>query len=349
MTTSYNELIQVALKNYRQGLQQPKQIRLKNPGDSIKQKAHEIIKSRLSLKEQLVMSQFTIALNQGLAAARNNQFISAEKFFAELHRHLSSKTLSTEGNLICQSFQEAAEAYFDYRQHNFEDAQKHTLKALDIDILLEEDYGYDKSVIHAHRLEMVINLTRIHFRAMNVEQAMELASCTLSYLQGILPVLPFPGEWSPELVALLPSELVKFHLETITREIALILVDKNCQANHELFKIAARYMLSENDRYCHDYSAIHAWFVVKEAFLKKDIVAFLERASQFLIEGYTSNTQLWYAVVVDLVILCDELTFSDRHLVKQEIANDAIEWQDCPEIFRSSIGCVANGLCLHSI
>ncbi|MEH2033209.1 MAG: hypothetical protein V7K67_26875 [Nostoc sp.] len=346
MTTAYNELIQVAFKNYRQGLKQLKQINFKNAGDSITQKAHEIIKSRLSLEEQLVMSQFTLALNQGLAVAREQKFIVADRFFAESQGYLGTKTLSTEASLICQSFQEAAQAYLDYRQDNFEDAQKHILKALDVDILLEENYGYNQLVIHAHRLEMIINLSRIHFRAMNFEYAMDLAGCTLSYITGILPVLPFSGEWSLELVALLPPELAKAHLQTITSEIVLTLVGTNRQVAHHLFKLAARYLLSGNHGNCHYQSGIHAWFLVKEAFIDNNVPKFLELASQFLEAGGSDTPLLWYATVIDLVTMCEEVDFSDLELVKQEIVQDATRWEYLPAKFSSLLG-VLSKITMH--
>lgn len=334
MNNSYNELIQVALKNYRQGLQQPKQIKLKNAGDSLKQKAHDIIKFRLSSEDQLAMSQFTIALNQGLAAARCNQFILADRFFVESQGYLRSKMLSTEARLICQSFQEAAQAYLDYCQNSFEDAQKHILKTLDIDILLEENYGYDKLILHAHRLEMIINLTRIHFRAMNFEHAMDLASCTLGYLTGIVAFLPFSGEWSLELAALLPPELAKAHLQTITCEIVLNLAGKNRQLADHFFKIASHHLLSENDGNCHYQPGIKAWFLVKEAFINKNVSKFLELASQFLEEGGSNTPLLWYATVIDLVTVCEEVYFPDLELVRQEIGQDATTWEYFPaEIF----------------
>lgn len=347
MTNTYNELIQATFKSYRQGLQQLKHINLKNAGNSIKQKAHEIIKSRLSLEEQFVMSQFTIALNQGLAAARENKFIVAEHFLGESQGYIGTKTLSTEASLICQSFQEAAQAYLDYRQHNFEDAQKHILKALDVDILLEQNHGYDQQVIHAHRLEMIINLTKIHFRAMNFEQAIDLAGCTLGYITGIVPVLPFSGEWSPELVELLPPELAKAHLQTITREIALTLAGKDRQVSHQLFKLAVRYLRSRNHSNCHYQSEIKAWFLVKEAFIDNNVPEFLELASQFLAGEGANTPLLWYATVIDLVAMCEEVDFPNIELLKQEIIQDATTWKYLPAKFSSLLGVVSKENYFH--
>ncbi len=338
MTTSYNQLIQLALDNYRQGLKKHKQSKRKNAGEAIKQKAHEIIRARLSLEEQSIVNQFTIALNQGLTAARQSKFVLASKFFVESHGYILSETLSTEGRFICQSFQEAAEAYLDYRNNNFEDAKQHLLKALAIDVILEGDYKYNQLVTHAHRLEMVINLTRIYFRAMDFESAMELASCIIGYLNGALAVLPLQGVWSLKLATLLPPELTKVHLETITRDIALALAGKEPKIAHKLFIVAARYLFLEDNNNAYYHPEINAWFVVKKAFLNKDIVTFLEQASQFLAEGYASQTYLWYTVVVDLVLICDELALPNSQMVKQEIAKDAIQWQDFPETFFGLIG-----------
>lgn len=327
MDISYAELIQTALEHYQQGSRKTQQPKLLDPGNKIKRRAELIFQSRLSFTDMLVMNGFTSAINQGLAAARHGQFLIAEQFFAQARAPLLAGTLSTEGHLICKSFQEAAEAYLDYRRGAFSNARAHMLEALATDIILEEEYEYDLFITHSHRLEFAINLARIDARGLRVERAVDLADSLLGYLEGGLEVLPLPGSWSHELVALLPPELLTAHFVTIASEVAPILADKNCQACH-LFTIAARHTQLKTNS---NHPRVQAWFLVKEAFLSNEVVTFLERAAHFLGEGRADTPVLWYATVVDLVTLCDELDLRVSKLVSQAICQDAVTWENIPK------------------
>jgi hypothetical protein len=331
MDISYSELIRTALEHYQQGARKPKQPTSLDPGHKIKRRAEMIFQSRLSLADQLVMSGFTSAINQGLAAARQGQFLMAEQFFVQAREPLLSDKLSTEGHLICKSFQEAAEAYLDYRRGDFSHARAHMLEALATDIILEEEYGYDKFITHSHRLEFAINLVRIDARWMRFERAVDLADSLLGYLEGGLEVLPLPGSWSRKLVELLPPELSTAHFVTIASEVAPILADKNRQVAGDLFTIAARHTKLKTNSNCHYHPGVHAWFLVKEAFLSNEVVTFLERVSHFLSEGRADTPVLWYATVVDLLALCNQLDLPVSKLVRQAIVQDAVTWENIPQ------------------
>jgi hypothetical protein len=148
MDTTCTELIRTALAHYQQGSSKPQQPRPLDPGHQIKRRAEMIFQARLPLTDMLVMNGFTSEIHQGLAAARHGQFATADLFFEQARTPLLAGKLSTEGHLICKSFQAAAAAYLDYRRGDFKHARAHMLEALATDIMLEEEYGYDLFITH---------------------------------------------------------------------------------------------------------------------------------------------------------------------------------------------------------
>jgi hypothetical protein len=290
-----------------------------------------IFQARLPLTDMLAMNRSTNEIHQGLAAARQGQLLMADQFFAQAREPLLSGTLSTEGHLICKSFQSAAEAYLDYRRGAFNQARTHMLEALATDITLEEEYGYDLFITHSHRLEFAINLLRIDAGWAYFERAVDLADSLLGYLAGRLETLPLPGLWGHKLVELLPPELSTALVVTIASEVAPILADKNREVAGDLFTIAARHTQLNTNNNCHYHSGVHAWFLVKEAFLSNEIVTFLERVSHFLAAGRADTPVLWYAAVFDLLTVSNELDLRVSKLLSQAIIKDAVTWESIPQ------------------
>ncbi|MFH7029790.1 MAG: hypothetical protein ACHBN1_31625 [Heteroscytonema crispum UTEX LB 1556] len=228
-------------------------------------------------------------------------------------------------------FLEAAEAYLDYRRGDFDQAYARISKALAIDVVLEEEYGYE--ILHLHRIQLLHNLVRSDARRMQFASAIELACQLLGYLEGTSEVLPLSGSWGSEHIARQPSELVAAMFGQITDEVALILAGKNRQVKSELFAIAKRHiqLQANGNTRCHPQS--HTWFLLKEAFVDNDVATFLERASRFLAEGRGDTPLLWYAVVVDIVALCNQLDLPEEELFKREVAKDAVSFLNLPERF----------------
>ena len=170
------------------------------------------------------------------------------------------------------------------------------------------------------------------------DRAIELASQILSYLEGASEVLPIPGPWGCERVARQFPEIVAAMFAQVTSEVALILAGKKRQLAHDLFAVASANMQLQANGSCHCHPRAHAWFLVKEAFVGNDVATFLERASHFLAEGRADTPLLWYATVIDLVALCDELELPDSKLLKWEIARDAVTWEYLPQPFFPLLG-----------
>jgi hypothetical protein len=336
MANSYSELIRTTLQHCQQSSRKPIQKTTQNPGSSLSRKLDTFIESRLPLTDQLLLHQCKNVLHQGLAAARRGQLMTAEQIFAQTHTLLQSNTLSTEGGLICKSYQEVAEAYLDYQRRTFDQAHTRLFEALAIDVVLEEQYGYE--LFYPHRLQIVLHLVRVYAQSNCFEHAIDLAGRLLSYLEGSSEVLPLPGSWNCNRVALLSPELVAAMFVQVTSEVALVLAAKNRQVAHDLFAVAAHHIKLQANGNCHLHPRAHAWFLVKQAFVSNDVANFLERASHFLAEGRANTPLLWYATVVDLVALCDEFDFPESELVKREVASNAVAWEYLPPTFCPLLG-----------
>lgn len=166
----------------------------------------------------------------------------------------------------------------------------------------------------------------------------ELACQLLSYLEGASEVLPIPGPWGCERMTRQFPKIVAAMFAQVTSEVALILAGKNRQVARDLFAVAARHIQLQTNGNCHRHPQAHAWFLVKEAFVGNNVVTSLERASHFLAEGRADTPLLWYAVIVDLVALCDELDLPDSELIRREIARDAVTWGGLPQPFFPLLG-----------
>jgi hypothetical protein len=259
--------------------------------------------------------------------------MTAECAFAAARVLLQLGKLSPEGNLLYKSFLEQAEAYLNYRRGDFDQARNRTFEALAIDMVLEEEYGYE--ILLLHRIQLVHNLVRINARCICFDHAIELACKILSYLEGASEVLPIPGSWGCERVARQSPELVAAMFAQVTGEVAQILVGKNRQVDPHLFAVASAHMQLEANGNCHCHPRSYAWLLVKQAFVSNDVATFLERASHFLAEGRADTPLLWYATVIDLIALCDELALPEAELVRHEIAREAGTWEYLPEKFSS--------------
>lgn len=324
------------LESYRLGKTNTIEVTPGLPGDSINEYLLRLITKRLPSTERLWMYKFGNARQRGLLAARRGDWIVAEQKFGAARLLLELNKLSTEGSLLYQSFLEQAEAYLDCRRGDFEQARYRTFKALAIDVTLEEEYEYD--ILLLYRIQLVHNLVRIDARCMYFKQAIELACQILSYLQGKLEVLPIPGNWGYERVLRQPPEFVGAMFAQVTGEVALILAGKSRQVVCDLFEVASTNLQLQVNGKCHCYFRANAWLLVKQAFASNDVALFLKRASKFLSEGRAETPLLWYATIIDLIALYDELNFPDSEVFKQEVAKDAATWGYLPQKFSSLLG-----------
>ena len=332
VTNVYSELIQNTLTSYRQGFIKP----LEPPASDCFALFYEdwqtFIENLFSPTEQKLFNKFEIIRTNGLNAARQGNLIKAEKYFKIARTKFNLEQLSPPKSLLFLSALERSEAYLDCRLGDFDKARNRTLKSLETYVYLEQECGYD--IFFLRRFQLLCNLVQLEAGNMNYQKAIELASELLSYFEGNLETLPFPGDWGRERIMGQSQELMAATFALVTCEIAKILVTKNHQLTQELWEIVQfnLQLQTNNNCYCHPHS--YFWLLVKQAFANKDVSKFLNLVAQFLVEGRTDTPLLWYATVIDFVKLVNELELPEVELIKQEILKDSVNWKDCPPKFR---------------
>ncbi len=332
----YIELIQNTLESYRLGYVKRIQITQNDFGKLFYDDWQTFIETRLPLTDQWLLNRLDKIRIRGLNAARQGDLITAEQYFTSARVRLQLDKLSPQGSLLYKSSLERAQAYVDYRRGDFDQARNRTSEALAAYVFLEEEYGYE--ILFLRRLQLVCNLVRLEARCLCYERVIELACQILSYLEGTSEVLPIPGSWGRERVACQSPELVAATFALVTGEVAEILAGKDRQLVSDLFAVASGHLhlQASNNRHCHP--GAYSWLLVKQAFVNNDVPKFLELASHFLAEGRADIPLLWYATVIDLVRLCNELNLPNIELVKQEIAREAVTWEYCPQKFFALLG-----------
>ncbi len=340
ITDFYSELIQNTLKNYRQGCVNPIQPPVSDFFALFYNDWQTFIETKLSLTDQRFLHRLEKIRTKGLNAARQGDLIKAEQHFKMARTRLQLDKLSAQTSLLVKSSLERSEAYLDYRLGDFDKARNRTFEILETYVFLEREYGYE--ILFLRRIQLLCNLVQLEAGCMRYEYAIKLASQLLSYLEGRLEVLPFPGNWGREPVMRQSLELMAATFALVTCEVAKILVGKNHQLTKELFTMISfnLQLQTNNNCYCHPRS--YSWLLVKQAFVNQDIPKFLELTANFLVEGRADTPLLWYAAIIDLVILCDEIELTEFQLMKQEILKDSVNWEDCPQKFMQVIEEIQN-------
>jgi hypothetical protein len=185
--------LQTTLECYYLGRDKTTDFLAEVSADSADKYLSRLMVSRLSSTDQLLISKFSNARQRGLLAARRGDLIAAEKAFAVARLLLELNKLSDEAALLYQSFLEQAEAYLDFRRHEFKQARNRIYQALEINMILEEKYGYEIALLG--RIQLVHNLVRIDVGCLELNRGIKLAFQILGYLEGRLDVLPIPGLW----------------------------------------------------------------------------------------------------------------------------------------------------------
>jgi hypothetical protein len=330
----YGEILEATLRNYRVGCSKPIQFTLTKYGDLFNEILQSQIQERLSPTDKIFITQSANFRNQAVMAVRRGEFAIAEELFAKL-RGIKPNTLSNEASLLNRSFLEQAEAYLDYRRGDFNRVYTRTDEALAIDTVLEKNYGYE--IMHIHRIQLLHNIVRTEARNLRFDRAIELAFQLLGYLEGTFKILPFLGAWGSEYVARQPLEVVAATFSQIISEIAVILAGKDRQIARNL--LSANYIKLKADS-LRSHPQAYAWIRLKQAYVDNNIPLFLGQASDFLAGGRADTPFLWYATIVDIVTLCEDLELKESEQFKQQVAKDAMKWEFVPERFFPLLGII---------
>ncbi|MFK0730076.1 MAG: hypothetical protein HEQ35_29440 [Gloeotrichia echinulata IR180] len=326
-----SKLLQTTLDSYRQGCAKSSKITPDISQNLAEQKLQTLIQSRLSTTDRQIITKFAYARIQGLNAVRQGDLIEAERAFKQARIPLETNKLSHEGSLLYKSLLEQSQSYLDYRQGDFDQARDRVLEAIKNDVVLEEEYGYE--ILFLHRIHLVHNLVRIEARNMSFKDAIKLACNILKYLQGASDNLPIPVSWGSERVTRQSPEHIAAMFGAITSEVAIILAGQKPQIAHELYAIISNDIQLETNNKSYCYRSAFSWLVVKQAFINGDFTSFLKLASDFLALGPAEIPLLWYAIIIDLLTVSDELNVPESNIIREEIEKQATTWKNLPQKF----------------
>jgi len=277
----------------------------------------------------------------GLLAARKGELAIADHFFREEHLLLHSEKLCPESFLAGNSAHEAAVAYFDYRCNNLEKAITRIHNALEADEILENKYGY--TILHMHRIRLVLNLMRLNSKRMHVEKVINIGFQVLNYLEGKSKTLPILTSWDDTRLADQSRERITMMFELATAEIAYALASREIITTknktfhtRDLFTGAAYHIQPGNANECYLSTRAHKWLQMKRALVENDLVDFLRQIIQMLSDRQIDMSLFWYASILDLLLLCKKINLPEADLIQQDIVKDAKlwEWKYLPHSWR---------------
>ena len=177
-----------------------------------------------------IMEQCKRYRTRGLQAARDDNFELAQQSFMAASKIIALTPMSKKYSLYLCAFQQAAEAYLDYRLGDFDKARKRINDALVMDRLLIDEHNYE--VLQIPHMRRLHNLMRIEVRVGKWEEAMNLGSHILNDLTN-------PFGWSLKLRDILPPKLLDnviiFYANQFVVEMAQILAAKEGEELYDLF------------------------------------------------------------------------------------------------------------------
>ncbi|MGA7731969.1 MAG: hypothetical protein WCD37_11955 [Chloroflexia bacterium] len=294
-----------------------------------------------SPREQMLMSAALVARTRGLAAVRKGDMEVAEANLRTSRDILEVPWLSTESHALLASFQEAAEAFIDFRCGRHDLARKRVFRAMSADGTLLSRDGYH--VLELHRVQLGHNLARVDANAGEPERAARILAGLLTYLEGESVAWPFPDYTytGKATVDDLPEEQVADLFIQLTSELALLLDGQGREEGLALFAPVVAHAELKATRRCGRHPSAHAWLSLKLAYLERNVVGFLEGAQEVLADGPREGSLLWYATATDLYRECARLLEdcpAEASSLRSELAEDAVSWIRVPAGLKAGAG-----------
>jgi hypothetical protein len=300
------------------------------PSESDIQNIEKSINDALPVSDRLIQSECTRLQNQGLFAARAGMLEMADGFFREEYLLFHTKNISSEGFLFCKFTYEAAVAYLDYRRNDFDKATARIHEALGICEILENKSQYRS--LHLKRVQLLTNLIRLNRTRGSLKEAITMIFCVLNYLEKKSNMIPIATPWGYIQISQWP-EITNGLFIVTTNELASVIT--GCEAIvagsetlnvRDIFAGAIDHIRPEDTGDCFLSLQAHNWLKAKQALIDGDVEDFLQKVTQMLSKGRADAPFLWYAIIVDLILLCEKLDLPDANLIKQDIAKDAKSW-----------------------
>jgi hypothetical protein len=279
--------------------------------------------------ERLVFRRCRTAIAEGLKHARHGRLASAAQLFAEARQLVTGAGRSEEVRFLGRAVLLAAEAYVSYRQRRYDLARQQVHEAMDLDLLLENDYGYN--ILHLHRINLIHNLARITAKEEGPERAMGPLVDLLLYLQGARPHLEalVPGKGGVEAA---PPDLVRAVTYAYASDLVVLWSSLEPARAAPLFSVLEPITLERDaPRF---QPRIASAFRLKGMRPGRPRAGHLGAIVPALAEGRSEAPRLWYSLVVDLARLLAGAPEPGAKELCGEMVRDAADWPDLPPALR---------------
>lgn len=277
----------------------------------------------ISLAEQASLERCSQYRTMALQTTRRGNYELAHTLLATSEHYAQTSHLSPAGFLSFQSAHEAAAAYLDYREENFESGIARIYHALAIDEKLEETYGF--VAFHAHRIRVLLNLIRLKRRQGEELTALSMSFALMDYLEQKVAVLPFPTSWDAGRLKYLSAEQKHFYFEQALTEVTFLVASQLHLP--EAFLLVFEEQRHRGDARCHLSPRSHLWLQARQALQADDPGRFLELATPLIAAGPDTVLWLWYGILIDLVMMCEALDLEEAHLLWQDVTEDMLSWR----------------------
>ena len=230
-----------------------------------------------------------------------------------------------ESQLVMDQFHVSMEAYIDYRCGHYARARAGMERAIRLVNALESDFGYD--FLDGRRIHLACNLARVEGYRGNKALAARLLTDLLHYVAGARHQWPYPELGSPvEDVHTDPVE-GSMVFDQVARELALLHVgeEEAMDVEAELDRLADAAGTDAR------LETLREWVLLKRARAQEDSSAYWERAARFLRRGRIVPA-LWFAVVLDVAMLCREHEGPEAAGVLARIEEQVGPWEYLEQI-----------------
>jgi hypothetical protein len=280
-------------------------------------------RTAVSAEDEALLQKCSRYRNAALKAAREGKLPIAAYLFTTIDNVLSTQKISPIALLISQSAQEAAVAYFDYRRQDFERGTARIYRALAIDEMLENTYGYKQ--YHLHRIRLLLNLVRLKRRQGEGAEALSMSIALIDYLEQHISTLPFPTSWDASQLTALAFAPKNILFDLTIVEIIFLVVGQEDRAGLLIPDFHA-HTHEQASVYCQLSPRSHRWLLSKQALQARNFALYFDCIQPLLAEGPDDIVFLWYGLLLDLVLVCQNLSLTDADYLVQEISSDMSSW-----------------------
>lgn len=282
------------------------------------------------MRQRLLKRRVNRSTFDGLQLSREGQLQSAREKF-ERGLSVMSQMEAGPGRYLVEAFHEAAWAYLDYREGCPERALQRVSHALDLDRLLEREYGF--GILQLHRVQLAHNHSRVGMRFGPKDKALKLCGELMNYLVAGPPP-SFDKNWDREGLQSIPLARRAGMLDQVGSEsICQLVVSSSDEYWQTFYKYFGRPW-PESTRVGLSSSRALRWFEAKDAQLNGDLYRYFELFDSVVAEGVGNQPGLFFGAMLDFARLCRNEGPSE---VLDWVLKDSRKWKGVPAFLRAAL------------